>query len=89
MRITETYDRVRATARRRVVCDVCGQKRYIQRTFTATVNPFNRNVDGTPRSAGQVQSVVNAQARDWEPDENERVHEKCFQGYPWLDSQTT
>ena len=55
-------------------CDECG--RYVQRrrTFEMTVNPFNRNEDGSVRTREEVKAAVVAEADAWQPD---FTHEAC------------
>lgn len=78
MRITTTYDKVKATAERKVSCPGCGKPRTVRRTFARTVNPFNRTDDGRPKTRREVQESVNAQAMEWEPDEIDLWHGKCM-----------
>jgi hypothetical protein len=66
MRYTETYQRVKATGRTRVQCNWCGKWMNRQRTFTMTINPFNKNEDGTVRTPYEVHNAVNQEAWLWE-----------------------
>jgi hypothetical protein len=62
------YEEMRSTTRRRVTCKQCGTKFNRQRTFTQTVNPFNRNDGGTVKTRREVWRAVSAAAAAWQPD---------------------
>jgi hypothetical protein len=68
MRNTVYYSKVKHTAKRRVTCNVCGKHLNRQRTFEQTVNPWNKNPDGTVKTFMQVLASVHAEALVWEPD---------------------
>lgn len=55
-------------------CPVCGKRTQRQQRFTHTVNPFNRNEDGTVRTRDEVLAAVNVEAEAWQPDFR---HEAC------------
>ena len=74
MRITVTYDVVKAQRVRHGRCTACGIKMIKQRTFTQTVSPFNKHADGHVKTWHEVQAAVNGLADDWSP---EFVHEAC------------
>lgn len=80
--ITTTYDRLKAQAQRKVTCPGCGKSRVIRRTFYQTVNPFNRNDDGTVKTYLQVQNSVRQEAADWEPGHRDLYHETCWRVAP-------
>lgn len=65
--ITETtrYERISAMRIRNLPCPVCGKKYRRQRTFTQTVNPWNKNDQGLPKTWHEVETAVNAEADDW------------------------
>jgi hypothetical protein len=73
-RVTVTYDEVKATGTRRGVCKACGLRMIKQQTFTNTVNPFNKNPDGSVRTYDEVLARVRAEAAAWRP---EFLHAKC------------
>lgn len=65
MRTTRlTFQQVSATGVRYEIID--GVRRRKQRKFTHTVNPFNRNADGSVKSFAQVKEDVRAEAIAWE-----------------------
>lgn len=55
-------------------CPVCGRGTTRRRTFMQTVNPWNLNPEGTPKSALEVWCSVETEAKDWMPD---FTHVKC------------
>jgi hypothetical protein len=75
--ITETYERVSATARRRGTCPECGGKVTRSRTFTNTINPLNRRPDGQVKDYSEVHADVHAQADAWQPTGHDLLHEAC------------
>jgi hypothetical protein len=65
MRVVTTYERVPVTAVKRLPCPVCGKLLRRQRTFSETINPWNRNPDGTQKTSREVFASVSAKAEDW------------------------
>ncbi len=55
-------------------CPVCGKQVSRSRTFEMTVNPWNKNEDGTVRTRVEVRQAVDIEADKWIPD---FLHEKC------------
>ena len=74
MKVTYTYDKIKHTERRNGTCPVCGKRVQRSTTFMETVNPYNRNEDGTVKSAQEVRESVRAKGKAWEPD---FTHENC------------
>ena len=68
MRYTVTYDKFTARRRKSGKCPGCGKR--VTRSYTAemTMSPFNKNPDGTVRTAAEVQRAVEAKADEWVPD---------------------
>lgn len=75
MRVTTTYDRITATARRQFTCTVCGKRSAKSKTFGQTVNPFNKNAQGYVKTSAEIRAEVDAQAAAWRPDP---VHDRCL-----------
>ena len=69
-----TYEEVKQSASLNGVCRICKKKMVKKRTFGHTINPFNRNDDGTIRNHQQVYERVKAEANEWQPD---FIHDKC------------
>lgn len=70
-----TFEEVYTYAFKRGKCSVCGGSAERSKKFTNTVNPWNRNEDGTTRTYAEVQDNVNRLAREWE--EQPVVHARC------------
>lgn len=77
MKVTITYDEVTATAQRRGPCPVCGKRTTRSRTFTNTVNPFNKRPDGLPKIRHEVQDDVDRLAEAWSPPADVFTHNAC------------
>lgn len=73
-RITITYQPVIARRERTGKCPVCGKRVRRASTFENTINPFNRNPDGTVRTPQEVRANVERIADEWVPD---FTHETC------------
>lgn len=65
MRIT--FQAIRRNVTKTVKCECCGKSLRRSTTIENTVNPWNRNDDGTVKTASQVRDDVDAQAKAWEP----------------------
>lgn len=55
-------------------CPVCGKNTTRRKTFEHTINPFNKNADGQPKTYDEVRAAVNAEANAWRPN---FAHAKC------------
>lgn len=51
--------------RKNLPCPTCGKKVRRQRTFTQTLNPFNK-IDGRPKTAPEIYAELKAEAAAWE-----------------------
>jgi hypothetical protein len=75
--VSSTTIRFEKVQRRRSALGTCpGCGRFVQRrkTFEQTVNPFNRNADGSVKTRDEVSEAVKAEAAAWVPD---FTHEAC------------
>jgi hypothetical protein len=65
--ITETirFERVPLTAAKTVQCTGCGKRLRRQRTFEMTLNPWNRNAAGRPRTRQEILAALSARAAEW------------------------
>lgn len=66
--VTERYEPVRAYREHKGNCPVCGKRVVRKKGFQHTINPFNKNPDGTVRTPLQVREAVEAEADAWQPD---------------------
>lgn len=55
-------------------CPVCSKRVMRTRTFTHTINPFNKNKDGSIKDGKQVRIDIEAEADKWVPN---FTHDKC------------
>lgn len=44
---------------------MCGRLRNRQRTFWQTLNPFNRNADGVPKTMVEIEAELGVEAAAW------------------------
>lgn len=59
---------VKAVATRNMQCERgCGRKTTRQKTFECTINPFNKNADGTVKNESEVRAQAQAKADAWRP----------------------
>lgn len=71
---TYTFQPVTAYRERTGKCPVCGKSVKRSKKFQCTINPFNLNERGVPRSYAEVRDQVDAKASEWIPD---FTHAKC------------
>lgn len=71
------FEEVRRTAKKRVPCEGCGKKLNRQTTFSQTINPFNKNADGDPKSYREIWDELGAECREWEADTEGYYHLSC------------
>lgn len=69
------FEEVSLRAAKSLPCPGCGKKVRRQKTFTNTVNPWNVNEDGTPRTRDEIWEVLRNKASVWQT-EPER-HTEC------------
>lgn len=74
MRVTTTFEPVKLSVVRSFkACTVCGRPGKRQRVFRQTINPFNKNADGLPKTYNEIWRELEAQAAEWNPS----VHAQC------------
>lgn len=80
MRTTTTYhfDGPSITEVRGGKCPTCGKPVTRRQTFSGTVNPFNKNPDGSVKTWDQVRAVVKARAKAWAPGPEVFEHQRCY-----------
>lgn len=49
-----------------VPCAGCGKKLRRQRKFFQTLNPFNKDADGRPKTVQQIHAELAEECRQWE-----------------------
>lgn len=60
-----TFEEVSATATRRWKDPGTGKSKQETKRFFQTVNPFNKDPDGSLKTRSQIQAEVNAEAAAW------------------------
>ena len=66
---TVRFRELKQQAQRRLKCRACGKRFSRSRTFTQTLNPYNRRPDGAPKSAAEIYASLREQADAWQPDD--------------------
>lgn len=74
---TTRFEPVRLARRKDGTCSICGRATVRSTTFEQTVNPYNRTVDGRPKTPRDIWDELVAEADAWEPDFR---HAKCKTG---------
>lgn len=62
------FHAVKHTTSKRIPCAGCGKKLVRQQTFSQTVNPFNKNVEGYPKTTQEIYTELRADAAEWKQD---------------------
>jgi hypothetical protein len=66
---TYVFDEIRwPSGRRTLKCRNCGRRFTRSRTFTQTVNPWNKNADGEIKTRHEIYAELKAEANAWQPD---------------------
>ena len=72
-----TFEVVKLTNKTTAPCGKCGKKCTRTKEFMQTVNPFNTNADGVPKTRSEIQTELAVQAKAYR-DRNETIyHVKC------------
>jgi hypothetical protein len=73
MRIT--FQPVKLTVSKSGICPVCGKRATRTRTESQTINPWNRNADGTLKTENEIRLELHHEIDVWE---REPVyHQRC------------
>lgn len=75
---TYRFREVKHQASKNLPCPKCGKKLRRQRTFGQTINPFNKNADGLPKTELEIVRELNDQAKAWEAEPE--THPACKTG---------
>lgn len=61
-----TFDEVALTGNKTVECSGgCGRKLKRQKKFSQTLNPFNKNADGLPKSTAEIHAELRKDIVKW------------------------
>ncbi|MFE0353647.1 hypothetical protein ACFW2I_09145 [Streptomyces nigra] len=72
---TYRFHEVRHQASKNLPCLACGNKLRRQRTFSQTLNPFNKNADGQVKTELEIVRELVVEAADWEKEPE--LHPRC------------
>ena len=72
---TYVYEQVSLRPEKSGPCAVCGKPAKRSTTISNTINPFNRNEDGTVRTRAEVAENVLRLAKEWQAEPV--MHAKC------------
>lgn len=65
---TYRFEEVTYPVKRRVPCaGGCGKKLTRQTTLSQTINPFNKNPDGSIKTRADIWQALRAEAETWQP----------------------
>ena len=59
------FEEVKRTASKSAKCVDCGKRVRRQKTVIHTINPFNKNPDGSVRNYDEVAACVSAELNEW------------------------
>jgi hypothetical protein len=62
---TVRFQVIPMTVRKSVKCSSCGKRIQRQRTFEQTVNPWNKNADGEPKTVQEILEEHRVRAAEW------------------------
>lgn len=66
--VTSKFEEVSFTATKAGKCPSCGKRVTRSQKFWGTINPFNKNSDGTIKTRQQIKVELHEEAAAWEPD---------------------
>lgn len=59
------FERVEYRASKSGKCAACGKRLRRSETFAQTINPFNKNKFGIPKSHAEIWGEIKAEAKAW------------------------
>lgn len=62
------FEEIVCRAERSGKCAMCGKRWKKVKKFSQTVNPFNRNEDGSQKNREQIWAELRAEAKLWQPE---------------------
>lgn len=66
---TYRYEEIKHTEKRKLSCRNCDKTFTRQTTFTQTINPWNKNVEGEPKTRSEIWTELEEQGKQWEPED--------------------
>jgi hypothetical protein len=75
------FEIVKYRAEKKIKCAAgCGRTVKRAKTFDQTINPFNKNVEGYPKTRQQITEELAVEAKTWR-----ETPEACSHCYPHVD----
>ena len=62
---TVTFDKVSTWPSKSGVCPVCGKKAVRKTEFYQTLNPFNTDINGNPKTPTQIRQELQVKVDEW------------------------
>lgn len=69
------FDKVSVFAEKEGICPACGTKAKRKKEFWATINPFNKNPNGSIKTGGDIRPQLVERAEAWKAEPC--YHAKC------------
>jgi hypothetical protein len=66
---TYRFQEVKYPITKRIPCRTCGKKFARSTTLYQTINPFNKNADGQPKTYPEIWKELRVEAEAWQPDD--------------------
>lgn len=63
--VTTIFEKIERHAERSGFCFKCSEKRKRQKTFYQTVNPWNKNDDGSVRTRTEIYNDIGREIAEW------------------------
>jgi hypothetical protein len=60
-----TFAVIRERAKKAGVCRECGKRCTRSKTFEQTVNPWNKNKDGSPKTPDEIRAELRVTVKTW------------------------
>lgn len=64
MRQTIIFQEVKVKGSKKCKC-TCGKRVSRSKTFSQTINPWNKNKEGNPKSFGEIQEELSNERNEW------------------------
>lgn len=74
---TYRFEEVKGYYDKKVPCTVCGRQVRRQRTFSQTLNPFNKNAQGELKTRKEIYAELHEKGTAWKAEPE--THPKCEQ----------
>ncbi len=75
MNVSYTFQKVSTWGHKEGRCCECGGRVKLKREFWQTLNPYNKNADGTERTSADIVAALEPQKKAWEA--TPPLHYKC------------